>query len=106
MQLEILKLRVADELRAIARAHQCAVVDGPEWRTRPIHLPAGEVLAIEQADGLSPLRHTRRFKSGSPLPHPLPCSSVRPGEGPGESCSNQLALKHHVGFALLVFLGG
>ena len=47
VQLEVQDFDIADKLGAIAGADQIPVLNGPVGRTRPVHLPAGQILPIE-----------------------------------------------------------
>src|SRR6516165_9717551 len=72
-------LPIVDQLRAISRCDQCAILNLPDLGgIRRTHPPTGEVLAVEQRDGFPPLRSSRPFQTRRTSPGPSPSGAVRP----------------------------
>src|SRR5271168_1230544 len=105
VQLEVLEFEVVDEFRAIARADQVSVANGPVGRPGFVLLPAGQVFSIEKLNRLAPLRGLGSFKRRGLVATPLPGLAVRTVHRAGEGLANQLALKQHVFFTALLILG-
>src|ERR1700733_1134324 len=104
VQLEILELRIADQLRTVSGADQASILNRPLRRTRLAHLPTGQVFSVEELNGLSPFRRATSFKCRSPFTNPLPSLSVRSIYRTGQGFADQLAFKHHVALTVFFFL--
>ncbi len=105
MQLEILELGIADNLGSVAGSHKGSILHCPFGRAGLAHLPAGEVFAVEELDGLAPLRRARLVESRRAHASPLPRFAVRAVERAGQLLAGQLSLKDQVTGAAFFFLG-
>ncbi len=105
VQLEILELRVTDNLGAVARSNQGSILHGPFGRAGLAHLPAGEIFALEELDGLAPLGRSGLVELRRTNRGPRPRFAIGTVECARKLLAGDLSLEDKIAGAAFLLLG-